>query len=105
MNKVSINIMEKFFCIDNIEPIEPTLSDTIDKDEKGDCFADWYEEELAEKYREYREREVSKAYLSCLDEEATQLFKKDIESANLRPDVVKKGLELFNKLTRDESDN
>ncbi|HID0767937.1 TPA: hypothetical protein ACXDAZ_002466 [Clostridium botulinum] len=51
------------------------------------------------------EMEVSKAYLACLDEEATQLFKKDIESANLRLDVAKKGLELFNKLTHDESDN
>jgi len=25
----------------------------MDKNKKGDCFADWYEEELAEKYREY----------------------------------------------------
>ncbi|MBN3451415.1 hypothetical protein EXM90_11890 [Clostridium botulinum] len=51
------------------------------------------------------EMEVSKAYLTCLDEEATQLFKKDIESANLRLDVAKKGLELFNKLAHDENDN
>lgn len=102
MNKGNKNNMEKFFGIDDIEPIKLTPSDTLDKDEKGDCFADWYEEELTEKYREM---EVSKAYLSCLDEEATQLFKKDIESANLRPDVVKKGLELFKKLTRDEDGN
>ncbi|NFH40667.1 hypothetical protein [Clostridium sporogenes] len=59
----------------------------------------------ADKNKESRHIAVSKAYLSCLDEEATQLFKKDIESANLTPDVVKKGLELFNKLTYDESDN
>ncbi|HCL4455019.1 TPA: hypothetical protein N2D10_003042 [Clostridium botulinum] len=105
MNKVNKNNMEKFFGIDDIEPIKLTPSDTLDKEEKGDCFADWHEEELAEKYREYREMEVSKAYLSCLDEEATQLFKKNIESANLTPDVVRKGLELFDKLTHDESDN
>jgi|GEM_PF-5996232 len=48
---------------------------------------------------------VSKAYLSCLDEEATQLFKKDIESANLTLTVAKKGLELFKKLTCDERDS
>ncbi|EPY2277944.1 hypothetical protein ACXAT3_002696 [Clostridium sporogenes] len=46
-----------------------------------------------------------KENLSCLDEEATELFKKDIESANLTPDVAKKGLELFKKLTCDERDN
>ncbi|WP_460284823.1 hypothetical protein [Clostridium botulinum] len=52
-----------------------------------------------------RHMAVSKAYLSCLDEEASQLFKKDIESANLTLTVAKKGLELFKKLTYDESEN
>ncbi|EPY2277942.1 hypothetical protein ACXAT3_002694 [Clostridium sporogenes] len=52
-NKKSVIEMEKFFGIDNIEPIKLTPSDTLDKDEKGDCFADWYEEELAEKYEKY----------------------------------------------------
>lgn len=53
MGKVNKNNMEKFLGIDNIEPITLTPSDTLDKDEKGDCFADWYEEELAKKYKEY----------------------------------------------------
>lgn len=53
MDKASTNTMEKFFGIDNIKPIKLTPLDTIDKDEKGDCFADWYKEELAEKYKEY----------------------------------------------------
>ncbi|WP_197540107.1 hypothetical protein [Clostridium botulinum] len=53
MDKASTNTMEKFFCIDDVEPIKLTLSDTIDKDDKGNCFADWYEEELMEKYKEY----------------------------------------------------
>ncbi|APR02295.1 TPA: hypothetical protein ACXDAY_002092 [Clostridium botulinum] len=36
-----------------VDTIKLTPSDTLDKDEKSDCFADWYEEELIEKYRKY----------------------------------------------------
>ncbi|AJD29387.1 MULTISPECIES: hypothetical protein [Clostridium] len=53
MDKASTNTMEEFFGIDNIKPIKITPLDTIDKDEKVDCFVDWYKEELAEKYKEY----------------------------------------------------
>lgn len=51
--KTSISTMEKFLGLNNAKSITPSLSDLDDKIEKGDCFADWYEEELSKIYEKY----------------------------------------------------
>jgi len=43
---------------------------------------------------------VSKACISCLDAEATKIFKEDLAKATLSLDVIKKGQELLKKLTQ-----
>lgn len=43
--------------------------------------------------------QVSKAYISCLDEEATKIFKEDMDSATFNLDIIKEGKDLLRKLT------
>lgn len=42
---------------------------------------------------------VSKAYISCLDAEATKLFNKDMATATLNLNIIKEGKELLKRLT------
>lgn len=51
--KPSIFKMESFLGINKTTSITPSPSDLKDKIEKGDCFADWYKEELEDIYEKY----------------------------------------------------
>lgn len=53
-NTPIIEEIEGFLGLNNRTPIIPSVSDLEDKIEKGDCFEEWYEEELTEIYNKYR---------------------------------------------------
>lgn len=48
---VSVEEMKKHLKLDSIEPIVTNSTDGQDKQEKGDCFDEWYAEELKEIYK------------------------------------------------------
>ncbi len=52
--KKTIEEIEKEFGFDKVRPIIPSPSDEMDMLEKGDCFKEWYEEEL----RDYCDRGI-----------------------------------------------
>ena len=52
-SKPSVATMERFLGLNKATSITPSPSDLKDKIEKGDCFADWYQEELCELYEKY----------------------------------------------------
>ena len=53
-NELSVEKMERAFNFHKVKPIIPSVSDEKDMIEKGDCFKDWYEEELRELYDTYK---------------------------------------------------
>lgn len=48
---VSTEEMQKYLRLDGIKPITANSTDGQDKQEKGDCFDEWYAEELKEIYK------------------------------------------------------
>ncbi len=49
--ELSIEEMQKYLYLDNIKPIAMNSTDEKDKQEKGDCFDEWYAEELKDIYK------------------------------------------------------
>ncbi|ADU29352.1 hypothetical protein [Evansella cellulosilytica] len=50
MDKRDIRHIQEELGFNNTKPISLSPSDQKDVDDKGDCFRDWYEEELRELY-------------------------------------------------------
>jgi hypothetical protein len=58
IERVKINEIEKELGFDKIESIVLTNSDSKTKNEEGDYFKDWYEEEIRKLYENIEESEV-----------------------------------------------
>lgn len=50
-DNVSTEEMKRYLHLDSIKPITINSTDEKDKQEKGDCFDEWYAEELREIYK------------------------------------------------------